>query len=285
MTGALALLSLLSAVRPQPDVETLVRNVIASQRRAERALPPHTYDLDVLETSFARDGRPKDVERKRYAVTSEGGGGEAARELLERNGRPATEAEKRSAAEEDAKARRKRFDRRAAAEASQGARVSGDEDDPAVGPRRLSELLALYDYKLEGEEVHDGRLCWVLSFRGKADAKTRTLGERALAALTGRVIVDEQDLQVRGATARLLKPVRVAGGLAANVDSGSVLFEAQRVAGGYWLPCRIDLRLHGTTAILFRLDKAFAYRMANFRRFSVSTETAVARRAAPRGTH
>jgi hypothetical protein len=282
MTGALVLLALLGAApaAPASDVDALVGYVIASQRRAERSLPPHTYDQHTEEIAYGRDGRPKSLVRKLYAVTSPGGGGESSRELLEVDGRPATAEEIREVALEDDRDRRRRIDRRAAGAAGAAASspgVRGEEDDPVVGPRRLSHLLSLYDYNRESDEVHDGRPCHVLSFRPRRGAVTHSLGDRVLAALAGRVVVDAEDLQVRSATARIVTPIKVAGGIAAHVKEGSIDFEAQRVAGGYWLPCRIDLRFKGTTALFFRLDREYDFRMENFRRFAVSTEASVTR--------
>lgn len=278
MAGSLPVLALVAvSFSPQgPDVDLLIRQVVAAQRRAERALPAYTYDLVSVERSYAKNGRPKDEEMRLWAVTSEGGGAETTRELMAVNGRVATAEEKRDAAEEDAKARRRRLDRRVGAEAANAPRVGDDENDPPVGPRRLSDLLAFYDYGLEGEEVIEGRPSYVLSFRPRAGARTATLGDRALASLEGRVVIDADDLQVRSATARLVKPVKVVGGLAANVGEAEVRFEAQRVAEGAWVPCRIDLRMKGKTALVFRFDKGWDYRMDGFRRFSVTTESAVA---------
>jgi hypothetical protein len=269
------LMALLAVAPARPDAEALIRSVIASQRRMERALPPHTYDQLVAEVTYGRDGRPKSVVKKLFAVDFPGGGAEGSRELLEVDGRRATPDEKRVAAAEDARGRRKRIDRRAAAQAARPPNVQGEDDDPILGPRRLSEILSIFDYRVEDEEVRAGRLCWVLSFRPKPGLKLKSLSERALASLAGRVVVDAQDLQVRSVSARLVQPVKVAGGLAANVRSGTVAFEAQRLAGGYWIPCRIDMRLTGTTALFFRLDRGWSFRMDNFRKFSVSTESKV----------
>lgn len=274
----LGLAALLGTVSGTPDAEALIRNVVANQRRVERSLPAHTYDQHVLEVTYGSDGRPRSPVRKVYAVSSPGAGGEGSRELMEIDGRPATAEEKRKAAEEDAKNRRKRIDRRAAAQAA-NPHVQGEEDDPLLGPRHLSEILPFFDYALEGEEIHEGRRCFVLSFRPKPGVRTRSVGDRALAALTGRVVIDAQDLQVRSATASLVRPVKVAGGIAANVRDGSIQFEAQRLEGGYWAPSEVEMRLKGTTALLFRLDKGWSFRMENFRRFAVAVESRVRRGA------
>src|SRR5512141_2754336 len=136
---SLAIVALVAAGHPgaPPDAETLIRQVIASQKRAARSMPPHTYGREAVETAYGKDGRAKTVQRKVYAVSSEGAGAENTRELVSVNGRPATPDEKRASAVEEAKSRKRRIDRRAAMEASRGApRVTGDEDDPSVGPRR-----------------------------------------------------------------------------------------------------------------------------------------------------
>ncbi len=255
------------------DPVVLVREVVRAQRRSDKFLTAYAFDQVEVRTTYGKDGRPKEVERRLYAYTSGDAPSEGTRELVEVDGRPATADEKRKVAEEDEKGRRRQLERRAAERAANPPRAGGDDDDPLIGPRRLSELLDRFDYRVTGWEVVDGRPAWVLTFEPRPGLGAASLAERALNRLAGTVVIDASDYQVRSVDARLVGPVKIGGGLAANVKEGSIAFRAQRVRPGAWLPCTVDLRLGGKKALLFRLDVGVRYEFVSYRTFAVETET------------
>ena len=258
---------------PFPEPEELIRKVFKSQKRAEERFDAFTFDQEEVRTKYASDGTVKERVKRLFYVTSgpdhEGG----SRELVEVDGRPATDEEKKDAEKEDAKRRKHRLEERAAARASERVAVSGDEEDPALGRRRLSDLMKRFDVRIAGREDLGGRPAWLLEFTPRPGVPESGLGDRALSALAGKAWIDEEDLQVRRVDARLVKPVKVVGGLAANVKRADVTYEAARVADGYWFPSRIDLRLEWKQVLLFRLDSGYTFTLSNFRTFSVETES------------
>src|SRR5258706_2718910 len=133
------------------DAEALIRQVVKSQRLSEERFASYTYDQHETETKYGKDGRPKETTTRLFYVLSGLNGEEGTRELVEVNGRPATDDEKRAAAEEDEKGRKRRLEQRAKARASAPPKVSGDEDDPLVGTRRLSDLLGRFTYRVHEE--------------------------------------------------------------------------------------------------------------------------------------
>jgi hypothetical protein len=150
-------------------------------------------------------------------------------------------------AEEDAKEHRRRVDQRAERRASRPPEVGGSEDDPLLGPVRLSDLISRFSYGPVEEVRVDGRPTYALDFAPRPGrAATRAL-DRALGSLAGRVLVDATDLQVVSVDARLVTPFRVGGGLAASIRSASIAYRAQRFADGAWLPCLVGIRLQGRT--------------------------------------
>ena len=258
---------------PLPEPEELIRKVLKSQKRAEERFEAFTFDQEEVRTKFSSDGTVKEQRRRLFYVTSGPGPEGGSRELVEVDGRAATDEEKKDAEKEDAKRRKHRLEERAAARASERAAVSGDEEDPALGGRRLSDLMKRFDVRIAGREDLGGRPAWLLEFTPRPGVPESGLGDRALSALAGKAWIDEEDLQVRRVDARLVKPVKVVGGLAANVKRADVTYEAARVADGYWFPSRIDLRLEGKQVLLFRLDSGYTFTLSNFRTFSVETES------------
>lgn len=266
---------------PEIDAVELVRRVVKSQRRVEAAFAGATFDQREVKIEWGKDGRAKDVASRLFYVLSGEGDEESSRELVEVDGRPATEAEKSKAAGEDEKGRRKRVEQKAASEARRAEKVSGDEDDPLVGRKRLSELISRFVIRVVGEEDVEGRLAYVLDFApDPAAPPAHSLGERALNSLSGRALIDAVDFQVRSVVARLTKPVKVAGGIAANVKEAEIVYTGQPLGGDLWFPCVVELRLTGKTALFFRLDTSFRFEFANLRRFRVDAESEI-RRANP----
>jgi hypothetical protein len=149
--------------------------------------------------------------------------------------------------------------RRAEREAKERESRSGDgtEADPLIGARRLSDLIARFSYGPVEEVRVEGRPAYALDFAPRAGLRATTLGDRALNALAGRVIVDAADHQVVSVEARLV------------------------ASEGAWLPCVVALRLTGQKAVLFRLDTSFRFEFSGYSRYSVEVETEVGRRRAP----
>jgi hypothetical protein len=255
--------------------EELIRKVALAQRRVDRSLTDYTFDQLEIRTTYGKDGRRKETRRRLFHFFSGEKAGEANRELVEIDGRPATAEEKSEQAEDDAKQQRRQVERRAGDEASRPPAVAGEEEDPLVGPRRLSDLIARFDYRLEGALEEEGRVLYALEFSPKPGLSASSLGDRALNALAGRVLVDASDFQIVSVEARLVSPVKVGGGLAANVKEATISYRGARLPHGIWFPCVVDLRLKGKTAVLFRLDTSFRFEFSGFASFSVETDSEV----------
>ena len=259
---------------PDVDARELVKRVVKSQRRVEAAFAGATFDQREVKITWGEGGRAKEVASRLFYVLSGDADVEGTRELVEVDGRPAFEEEKRKARGEDEKGRKRRVEQKAAAEARRADRVSGDEDDPLVGRRRLSELIGRFIIRVVGEETVEGRPAYVLDFSpDPSTPPAKSLGDRALNALAGRVLIDAVDFQVRSVVAHLTKPVKVAGGIAANVKGAEIVYTGQPLGGDLWFPCVVELRLTGKTALFFRLDTSFRFEFANLRRFRVDTES------------
>ncbi|MFI5197272.1 MAG: hypothetical protein ACHQJD_01515 [Thermoanaerobaculia bacterium] len=261
---------------PGVDAGELIRRVVKSQRRVEAASAGVTFDQREVKIEWGADGRAREIASRLFYVLAGDGEAEGSRELVEVNDRPATEAEKRKASEEDERDRKKRIEQRAVAEARRTERVSGDEDDPLVGRRRLSDLIGRFVIQVVGEETVEGRPAYVLEFEpDPAAAPPKSVGDRALNSLAGRALIDAVDFQVRSVVAHITKPVKVAGGIAANVKQAEIVYTGQPLGKDLWFPCVVELRLTGKTALFFRLDTSFRFEFANLKRFRVDTESNV----------
>lgn len=254
------------------DVTGLIRRVVRAQRQTEELLAAYTFDQREVRTDWRKDGTPSDVRWRLFYWTSGEKAGEGTRELVLVDGRQATEEEKRKSAEEDEKDRKKRLERRAADRATDPPEVAGSDDDPTVGTAKLSDLISRFHYRFVGEDLLDGRPSYVLDFWPRAGLTAATLADQALNALSGRVVVDAVDFQVRRVDARIVKPVKVGGGIAAKVNDALLVYEGRPQVAGKWFPCVIDVRLTGKKALVLRLDVGFRAELFNFHSFDVEAE-------------
>jgi hypothetical protein len=265
--------------RAPVSAEELIRAVARAQRRADLAVTASTFDQVEVRTDFGKDGRPRSTRRRRYQYFSGDEPDRATRELVEVDGRPATGKERREEAEDDEKLRRKRVEREVEARASRPPGAHAAEEDPLIGARRLSDLIARFSYGPVEEVLVQGRPAYALDFSPKPGLRAATLGDRALNSLAGRVVVDATDHQVVSVEARLVAPVRVGMGLGANVRSATISYQAQRLSEGAWLPCVVELRLTGRVALLLRLDSSYRFEFSGYARYSVEVETDVGGRS------
>ncbi len=261
----------LSATGP----EEIIWKVARKQQFSESQLASYTFDQVETRTEYGPKGTPSRVERRLYYYFSSDQPGDIVRELIEIDGHPATGEEKEKARREDEKRKRSRSDARAVSEASKPEKTSGSEEDPFIGPRRLSDLLARYVFVLSGEEIVDGRPNHIIEFSPRPGLKAQTTGDKALNALTGRALIDVEEYQIRRIEARLLSPVKIAGGLAFNLKEATVVYEGQPLGNGAWFPCIVELRFTGKTALFFRLDRGARFEFTNFRSFGVGVATQV----------
>ena len=263
------------AAGPLPfTAEELVRKVAEEQGRVDRSLTDWVFDQVEVRTDYGKDGRPKEIRRRLFHYFSGDAPGQATRELVEVDGRPATEEEKAKVAREDAKQRERQAEREAERKAK--AREVG-EDEELVRARRLSDLIGRFDCDLAGEVEEEGRLFYVLEFRPRPGVSAADATDRALSLLAGRALVDASDFQVAAIDARLVAPLKVAGGIALNVKEATLSYRGTRLSGGAWFPCVVEFRLKGKTALVVRLDAAFRFEFSGFAVFSVETESEVGR--------
>ena len=252
--------------------EELIRKVAQEQGRIDRSLKDWVFDQVEVRTDYGKDGRPKETRRRLFRYLAGDEPGKASRELVEVDGRPATEEEKAKVAREDEKLRRRQAEREA--ERKETARARG-EDEELVRARRISDLIDRFDYELAGEVEEEGRLFYVLRFRPRPGASVATATDRALSLLAGEARIDASDFQVSSIDARLVAPLKVAGGLAVNLKEASLSYRGARLPVGAWFPCLVEVRLKGRAALVVRLDSATRFEFSGFAFFSVETETEV----------
>lgn len=237
------------------DVNALVLEAAARQREGEIAAGRIALDRIEVETELDADGRRKAPERRRYSVVMDRRG-VVARELLEVDGRPATDDEKETSRREDEKRRRASLE-------PNGER--SDEEELVTGRVPLLDLLPRLKFRLVGEELVDGRPTFVVEFEPKPGLVSRTIRDRVLNNFAGRTWIDVAEIQVRRIDGHLTTPVKVLGGALLDLKGVRLDYEAREVLPGTWAPCREEIGITAVAGMFLRYRREIRFEFSGYR--------------------
>ena len=237
------------------DVNALVLEAAARQREGEVSAGRIAFERIEVETEIDADGRPKAPARKRYSVVMDRRG-VVGRELLEVDGRPATDEEKEKSRREDEKRRR------AALEANG---EKSDEEELMSGRVPLLDLLPRLQFRLVGEELLDGRPTHVVDFQPKPGVVSKTIRDRVLNNFAGRTWIDVAEVQVRKIDGRLTTPVKVLGGALLDLKGVTLVYESREMRPGSWAPCREEIGITATAGMFLRFRREIRFEFSNYR--------------------
>ena len=169
--------------------------------------------------------------------------------VLEVDGRVATSAEREDSRRQDEKRRR-------------AAREPGS---PRSDEEELLDLYHRLDFRLLGEERIDGRPTFVVAFRPKPGLVAKTIRDRVLNAFAGTAWIDVAEIQVRKIDGQLTQPVRVLGGALLEVRGVRLLYETREVLPGLWAPCREEISITATAAMVLPYRRELRFEFGRYR--------------------
>ncbi|MBN2338246.1 MAG: hypothetical protein JXP48_06865 [Acidobacteria bacterium] len=239
--GAAVLAALLPSISPgaeasaDPAAGILHRAVARAEAQYENQAEA-VFESEALSVIRSLDamGRPVKTETFRYRQYPLGGA--LFEELIEKDGRPLGEGEKR-----EEQKRRERFLREVEKRRSQG-RHPQPEQEPGI--RFNHDFVDRYEFRLEGTETVRGHPCWVIAFKpapGKLPVRNRM--DRALNQSTGRFWIAREDYGAVRIEFALRHPFKYWGGLLAVIRNTDGRMDYERVAPDIWTPLDFDLRL------------------------------------------
>ena len=238
--------------RPLPDRESFLEEVRANLRFDNDILDGYTFLERRIEADVSFFGGVSADEPKLYRVYRSRELSASYRRLLEVDGKPLTVAEllqqdRRHLAER----LRIRRDRARENDADREKRERLAAEEAEEDREMMEEMLGLYDYRLEGREVVDGRSTIVVSFTPLDGLDPKTRPGRILAKLAGRAWVSEDEHQVIRVEAETVRDVTIGWGLVARLHKGSRIDVRRIRVGDRWLPAGFDFVGSGRT-VLFR---------------------------------
>ena len=223
------------AAEQLPGASEVTQRVIERSQAVASAAqgPQYTYEKRALRESLDATGRPLTSEEKLYQVTLIAG--LPFNRLVKIQGRELSSEETSRQDAREAKFRR-RF-------------VSADAKEPAARKEGLMtpELMGRYQFAVQQRVVLSNRPTLVLTFKPKAEnLPSKTVQDKLLNRLTGRLWIDEGDADPTRLEASLVEPVSVGWfGMLGSLSRFDVSMERQRMPDGVWINTKQALLIQG----------------------------------------
>ena len=259
--------------RPLPDIETLMKAIVANQEQIEGLREKYTCREYQTEREVDDKGRVKEKETRVFEVTPVAG--RFIRRLVGRNGQPLSKDEQEKVdrrvqkfTEDALKAKEKRKQREEERE-QRGKSDEDDEDDRVsiLSFLRLSEVTSMRRETFRGHEVI------AFDFEPKKNVKTRNRGEALVSKLIGTIWVDEAAQQIVRLEARLSDSFKIGGGLLASLSSQSaVVMEQEKVGGEVWMPSYAEANLAARLFLVAKFSRNLVTRYGDYKKVQINSD-------------
>lgn len=257
---------------PLPELRPFLEEVRSRLHSDESLLEDYTFTEKHVEKELDSRGGVKKVTSEIYEVYPSLDPGHTYRRLVERDGRPLTEEE---LAREDRKHEKKIGDPDPDA-AAQAKLAEKRLESRRKEASRIEELFRIYEIRIAGREMVDGRPTIRLTFDPRPAVETSGRAGKVLKTFAGQAWVDEEDRQVVRVDAELIDNLSFGLGVLAKLHKGSrASLLRRKVNGEIWLPA--VARFTGSARILLfkgmRIDAVSEY--SDYRKFQVATSSDV----------
>jgi hypothetical protein len=222
-----------AAAGEPPSANEIMRQAIARvQRRSDDAVQPaYTYRKVTVTEELDSAGKVTDRQERVYEGQFQSGA--TFLKLIEVNGKPLGDAEKRKQAENETKYYRM---------LGQSKNGKGDRRENFL----TEDLVGRFDFTLAGRESIDGRAAYMLKFQPKKPAPaTRQFLDRILNRISGSLWVDTDDFEIARIEIKLGSSVDLLGGVLASLKKMAFTVVRTRLADGQWFNTTSDGEFEG----------------------------------------
>ena len=151
-------------------------------------------------------------------------------------------------------------------------------EDRRETERAVDDALRVYDIRMLGREVVSGYETIVFSFTPRRNAKPLTSEGKIMRHFAGKAWVSESEYEVVRLEAEAIDTASFGLGLLARVHKGSkAAIERRKVNDEEWLPARATYTASARVMLLRVLRIGGTSEFSNYRKFSVQTDTKIAR--------
>lgn len=248
------------------DPRELVRRSIAQDQLDWVRMKDYTWRAQSVEKRLDSRGKVSSMTSEKWETLILDG--EPYRRTIEKDGKPLSPQQQRSQQKKLDEAARKLT---AESPAERQRRLAEAEKRRRHEFAFLSEIPDLFDLKLEGESVLDGRPVWVVSGAPSAGARPQSRDARMLLKIRGRMWIDKATCQWVKVEAQTTGVISWGLFLARLNPGASLTFEQTRVNGDVWLPRRLFMTGSGRVALFKRLAEEDEIDWSAYRKFSVES--------------
>jgi hypothetical protein len=262
-----ALLALLSATVWAQDPNEIVRRSIAQDQLGWVRMQDYTWQANSVERHYDTHGAVESTKRETWETLILDG--EPYRRMLERDGKPLNAEQQR---DEQMKLDRETKKLRDQTPAEKQKRL---EQAKARRKREfafLSEIPDLFEVKLEGESIVDGRPVWVVSGSPRPGAQPKTHDAQVLLKVRGRMWIDKATYQWAKVEAETTATISWGVFLARLAPGAKMTFEQTAVTPELWLPKRLFVTGSGRLALFKHLIEDQEIQWSKYKKFSVESK-------------
>lgn len=126
----------------------------------------------------------------------------------------------------------------------------------------IDELPTIYEFRMQGRELIDGRSAIAFVLHPRPDAPTRSREAGIIKHFAGRIWLDEREFELVRADMESIDTVTYGWGIVARLGKGAVArFERRKLNGDVWLPIFAHFRATGRVMLVksVRMDETYEY--------------------------
>lgn len=255
--------------RPLPDVESLIKTVVAHQEKIGEIREQYTFRQTDTDNKLDNKGRVKESEVRIYDVTPVAG--IYVERLVSIDGKPLSAKEQE---DEDRKVQKeveralKNKERRLEAQ-REGRDRAGD--DPYEDRRiTILSILRLSDLTSIRREMFQGHEVIAFDFEPKKGVKPKSRLETIITKLAGTMWIDEEAQQIVRVEARLIDSFKLAGGLFAKVSpSTAVVLEQAKIGDEVWMPSYSEANFAARIMLFAKFNRSRTTKYSDYKKYSI----------------
>jgi hypothetical protein len=260
------LVLLITAGAGAQEPRALVRRSVTQNQVDWMRMSDYTWQAKSVEKHLDSHGKVQSTKREAWETIILDG--QPYRRMLEREGKPLSADEQRS---EQRKLDKETNKLSSETPADKQRRIEQAEKQRRKDFAFLSEIPDLFDLRLEGESMVNGRPVWVVSGAPIAGAQARSSDAKMLLKVRGRMWIDKATYQWARVEAETTDTISW-GLFLARLNSGAKMwFEQTEVNSEIWLPKRLLLTGSGRVGLVKRLAQDVEIEWSNYKKFSVDS--------------
>ncbi len=115
------------------------------------------------------------------------------------------------------------------------------------------ELIKRYDFKLVGREVTNGCSLLVVDFTPKpGKLPENDLRDKVVNRMAGRLWIDEREYAIKRCAVRLIRNLKIIGGIVGEAYKFNFMFERERTDDGLWYVSESNWHVEGRQVVVYR---------------------------------